>query len=99
MPRAPQAILTVTMEQSTGPAAISIDGDTTRFNIQGTAQWSLTTGDNVSLGSGNVRSFTAYSSTGSTVATQTAADDAAARLAVALADLIIARVLLLDLAT
>ena len=43
--------------------------------------------------SGTVEAFTSYAATGSTVATQAAEDDARARLAVLLADMIVTRML------
>jgi len=74
-------------------AAVTSDGDITRFSILGTAKWTVIKGD-VTLGSGTVETFTSYAATGSTVATQAAEEDAVARLSVALADLIVADVIL-----
>lgn len=69
---------------------INSEGDTERFNLLGTAEYTLRdkqTGQIV--GSGKVNSFTGYSATGTTVATQAAEQDAQKRLMVILADLII----------
>ena len=69
-------------------AAIDVDGDTTRFDISGTAAWVLSTLDGSTVTRGEVQTSTSYSATGTTVATQTAERDSRARLAQALADLI-----------
>ena len=73
-------------------------GNTNRFNVLGTAGYVLadaTTGEAVT--SGTVNSFTAYSTTDSTVSTLASERDARERLMVILADQIIARVLAVDL--
>jgi LPS-assembly lipoprotein len=86
--------LTTTLDIDQEGAAISSDGSTTRFSLAGTATYDLrdqTTGQSIAQGS--VDSFTAYSTTGSTVAAESAREDALARLAVILADLIVTRLL------
>lgn len=88
--------LRTTLTQTTEAAAVTPSGDTTRFHLRGTSGWELATLDGTVLGAGDVQSFTSYSSTGSTVATQAATDDARDRLSVALADLIVAQVLVLQ---
>lgn len=94
---APQYTLQVRIRSRQRAAAISEDGDTSRFNIIGTATWSLKRlGNGQTLGSGEVDAFTSYSATGSTIATQATRDDAEARLSVILADLIVSRILVLD---
>lgn len=85
--------LAVTMTQTPTPATITTDGDTTRFNLVGAATWVLSDVAGTVLKDGTVETFTSYSATGSTVATQAAETDAAARLSVALADLIMARMI------
>ncbi|KJZ19293.1 LPS assembly lipoprotein LptE [Loktanella sp. S4079] len=93
---APRYAMRVSMSQSVRSAAITDDGDTTRYNLIGTANWVLV--DDASgrqIGSGSVDAFTSYSATGTTTATQTAQTDAAARLAVILADMIVTRVMAL----
>lgn len=92
--QAPQYVIKTTIKTSRRAAAITEEGDTSRLNIIGTATWSLhdlATGTQIA--NGQVQGFTSYAATGSTVATQTAQDDAGDRLAVILADLIVTRVL------
>jgi LPS-assembly lipoprotein len=91
---APKYALDVQLDQSLAPATITPDGDTTRFNLAGTAVWVLRDAAGISLTSGKAETFTSYSATGSTVATEAAGTDAAARLSVALADLIVSRLIL-----
>jgi LPS-assembly lipoprotein len=93
-PASPQFTIKATLDASERAAAITEDGDTSRLNVVGTANWSLTDlTTNQQIATGTVEAFTSYSATGSTVATQTAKDDARARLAVMLADMIVTRVL------
>lgn len=89
----PAFALAVTYSQSVDAAAVSTGGDTTRLSIIGEFNWKLRRGGEV-IAQGDVSSFTGYDATGSTVATQTAAEDARERLAVALADLILAEIAL-----
>lgn len=80
--------------------AINESGDTTRFNIIGEVEFALrdtTTGTIVS--SGKVENFTAYSATGTTVATLASEQDAVERLMVILADQITTRLYAVDLPT
>lgn len=77
-------------------AAITEGGATTRFSLVGVAGYRLTDSAGAVLARGDVDSFTGYSTTGSTVATQAAREDAQARLAVILADLILTRLIGLD---
>lgn len=94
----PRFVLSVTQSQRQSAAAINTDGDTVRFNVIGTANWTLRpVGGGPAIADGTVENFTSFAATGSTVATQAASTDASARLAVTLADMIVARVLLLDL--
>jgi LPS-assembly lipoprotein len=80
--------LSVQMTSQQTAATITSGGDTTRFDVTGTAKWVLS--DDIQgeqlTGGGTVNNFTSYSTTGSTVATQTARADAERRLAVMLAD-------------
>lgn len=88
-----QLVIAATVDEVT--AAVAPDGSITRFNLTGDATWALmNASDDTELASGRVSTFTSYSTTGSTVATRTAENDARDRLAVALADLILARVLI-----
>lgn len=94
----PRYLLTVTRTEQRRTSAITSDGDTTRFNVIGTATWALkdaATGTQVETGA--VEAFTGYATTGSTTATQAAETDATARLSVILADMIVSRILVLSL--
>ncbi|MDF1855714.1 LPS assembly lipoprotein LptE [Pseudooceanicola sp.] len=72
--------------------AISTSNITTRFNVIGTITYQLKdAASSVVLNKGKVDSFTSYSTTGSTVATQAARRDARERLMVILANLVIVR--------
>ena len=94
---APQYLLTTTLRTSQRAAAITAEGDTSRFNIIGKATWALTdVATKETIETGDVEAFTSYSATGSTIATQSTRDDAETRLAIILADLIVSRVLLLS---
>ena len=75
------------------PATITEDGDITRFNLTGNATWTLVDAEGDPVADGLVQTFTSYSATGSTVATQSAENAARDRLAVALADLIVQQIL------
>jgi len=92
----PQFELVTTLSETRDAAAVTSDGDITRFRIVGTSTWVLMQGE-ATLATGAVETFTSYAATGSTVATQAAESDAVARLSVALAELIIADLLLADL--
>ncbi|MBE9636149.1 LPS assembly lipoprotein LptE [Salipiger mangrovisoli] len=71
------------------------DGNTTRIRVIGTATFTLRDAvTNEALSSGDTSSFTGYSTTGSTAATQSAERDAEERLMVMLADRVIDRLLL-----
>ncbi|KAA0912990.1 LPS assembly lipoprotein LptE [Aquicoccus porphyridii] len=72
--------------------AIAADNITTRFNLIGRVSYALRDlGDGRVLTSGNVDSFTGYSATGSTAATQTAEANAHERLMTILGDQIVMR--------
>lgn len=85
--------LDVRVETARTAAAINSAGDTTRFNIVGTAGWVLTDKEGRVLLTGESQTFTSFSATGSTVATQTAIRDARERLAITLADMIVSSIL------
>ena len=93
---APNADLTLNYSITTKTSGLAITKaqETNRFNLIGTATFNVTDAAGTVLTNGKVENFTSYSATGSTVATQTAKDDARARLAVILADMIATRVLL-----
>ena len=86
----PLYALTMDLNQTEQAAAITSDGDTTRFQIGGVTRWSLTDiASGAVLASGQSETFASYAATGSTVATQAAAADAGNRLAIALADQVV----------
>lgn len=92
----PRYRLRVNVRTRERAAAITSGGDTARRNIIGTANWTLTQSvGGARIETGRVEAFTSYSATGSTVATQSTQDDAEARLAIILADMIVSRVLIL----
>ncbi len=87
-------VLKTTARTDERAAAITAEGDTSRLNITGEANWSITeVASSTQLATGKVSAFTSYSATASTVATQASRDDATARLAMILADMIVTRVL------
>jgi len=78
--------------------AISESGDITRFNLIGIVEFALRdTSTGTIITSGQVENFTAYSATGSTVATLAAERDAVERLMVILGDQITTRLFATDL--
>lgn len=88
----PEFDLGLILKTDTEGQAITASGDITRFSIVAEAEYILTeraTGTEVA--SGNVRNFTGYSATGSTVETLAAERDARERLMIILADQITAR--------
>lgn len=77
--------------------AITAEEVTTRYSLNGTADFVLTdkaTGQRVTRG--QVSSFTSYSTTGTTIATMSAEQDAHDRLARMLADQVVTRLLAID---
>lgn len=93
-PTTPVYTLELTQQDTRDVAAVSVDGDTTRFDIRGSVDWVLGSDAGGLAGRGTVQTFTSYSATGSTVATQTAEDDARDRLSRALADLVVSDMIL-----
>ncbi|NSX53796.1 LPS assembly lipoprotein LptE [Parasulfitobacter algicola] len=85
--------LSVSIALSTDGLAVTSDQATTRFNVIGTARYALRDLDDKLLTDGTVKSFTGYSTTGTTVATQAAERDAYDRLMTALADQIVTRLI------
>lgn len=90
---APTYTLSIIPQTAPVPATITEDGDITRFNITGNAEWSLTDVTGAEINKGLAQTFTSYSATSTTVATQSAEGAARDRLAVALADLIVQQML------
>lgn len=75
------------------PQAITPDEVTTRYSLNGTAEFSLTDAAGRVLSAGRVSSFTSYSTTGTTIATLAAEGDARERLAFMLADQVVTRLM------
>lgn len=73
--------------------AITSDEVTTRYSLNGTADFVLTGSDGAELTRGRVSSFTSYSTTGTTISTLAAEADARERLALMLADQVVTRLL------
>lgn len=73
--------------------AITADNITRRFNLIGTASFTLTTLDGTVITQGREETFVGYSATGSTVATRAARSDAQERLTTILADRIVTRLI------
>lgn len=93
---APAYVLRAQITEQSRSLAITTSGDNTRFNVVGTVAWVLTHATTGAvIAEGGHETFTSYSATGSTTATQAAETDATARLSVALADMIVTRLLLL----
>lgn len=75
------------------PQAITPSEVTTRYSLNGTADFALTDAAGTVLTRGRVSSFTSYSTTGTTIATLAAEADARDRLARMLADQVVTRLL------
>ncbi|MFN4060751.1 MAG: LPS assembly lipoprotein LptE [Paracoccus hibiscisoli] len=73
--------------------AITPDEVTTRYSLNGTADFALTGPDGAVITQGRVSSFTSYSTTGTTISTLAAEGDARERLALMLADQVVTRLL------
>lgn len=96
---APRYALDMTLTTDEEGLAVNSSGDITRFNVLGEAGYALRDLDSGAVvTSGTVQNFTAYSATGTTVATLAAQRDAIERLMTILADQITARLFTLDLA-
>ena len=92
--RTGNAAFALSIDVTTNEEALAIDreGDINRYNLVGFANYTLrdlTSGD--ILTSGREENFTAYSTTGTTVATLAAEQDAQVRLMTILADQIVTR--------
>ena len=82
------------------PQAITPDEITTRYALNGSADFVLTeSASGKVVARGQVSSFTSYSTTGTTIATMAAEQDAHERLARMLADQVVTRLLAIDPAT
>ncbi|MBO6852386.1 MAG: hypothetical protein JJ872_01325 [Marivivens sp.] len=89
----PHYQLAVTLETRESVIAIGSDNAPSRVNLLGTANYVLSDREDQAVISGTVTSFTSFSTTGTTVATRAAERDAATRLVVTLADLVVTRIL------
>ena len=79
------------------PQAITTDEITTRYALNGSADYVLTDlATQRAVARGQVSSFTSYSTTGTTIATMAAEQDAHERLARLLADQVVTRLLAID---
>ena len=90
--RPDQATYDLAYTITTGIAGVGItaEGAITRYNLPGQLVWTLTrAADGLRMAGGTVQNFTGYSATGSTVAGQTAKEDAARRLMRILADQVV----------
>ena len=73
--------------------AITPDEVTTRYSLNGTADFALTGPGGAMITQGRVSSFTSYSTTVTTISTLAAEGDARERLALMLADQVVTRLL------
>jgi LPS-assembly lipoprotein len=90
--------LTIIMDED--DLAINSSGDITRYNLTGTVEFALRdTNTGMIITSDKVESFTAYSATGTTVATLAAERDAGERLMTILGDQITTQLYAADLPT
>lgn len=81
---------------TTNPVGVGITpgGATTRYNLTGGLDWTLTRrADKLRIAGGHIDNFTSYSATGSSVAGLTAAEDANLRLMRLLADAVVMRLM------
>lgn len=92
--RGPDYRLSVETDVDEVQAAVTQEGAISRFNLTGRADWVLRDGAGAEVARGEARGFTGYLTTGSTVATEAAQRDAADRLAVILAEDIVAQLVL-----
>jgi LPS-assembly lipoprotein len=91
-PTAPTYRLAIELFVEEEALAITAAGDITRYNLVGTATYTLSPlGDDSTVTTGTVNNFTGYSATGSTVETLAAERDARERLMTILADQITTR--------
>ena len=90
----PRFRLTWTLDSTPVGAGITPTGAITRYTLKGRARFVLTAAaDGRTVTSGTVESFTSWATSGSTVATLTAEQDARRRLMVILADQVVARLI------
>lgn len=93
-PTAARYGLSYSIDLDDAPIAISTNNVTTRYNVLGEVTYALRDLDTGAvLTSGKVDSFTSYSTSGTTVATQAAERDARKRLMTILGDRIVTRLI------
>lgn len=93
-PEAPLYDLAFSVSASRVAGGVTPDSAITRYQLVGTATWSLTErAGGARVAGGTARNFTAWSATGSTVAGLAAETDAAKRLMVILADQIVTQII------
>ena len=98
VPEAPRYALAWALDVDERELAIDDENTITRFTLEGRLDWTLTaTGGEVPVLTGRESGFTSYSATGSTISTLESQQDAEQRLAVILADAVVARLLASDL--
>ena len=85
--------LSITVDVTRRAVAVASDNNTTRQRLEGAATYRLINDAGQVVTHGTVSTFTAYSTTGSTVATAAAEEDAQDRLMIALGDLIVTRLI------
>lgn len=91
LPQSPRFALDVDLDISQAAFAIGSDNSATRMRVDGVATFDLSENGKMRV-QGEVSNFTAFSLSGSTVATAAARDDAVDRLMEILADLIVAQI-------
>jgi len=94
MPEAPLFDLSTSVSAGTVSGGITPDNAITRYQLRGSAVWSLSQrSDGARVAGGTARGFTSWSATGSTIAGLAAEEDAARRLMVILADQIVTQII------
>lgn len=91
--RQPDYRLSYTISEESQGIAISSTNDITRVRLNGRVQYTLVDASGAQLLAGEVENFTAYSTTGSTLASDAGARDAETRLMVLLADQVVDRLI------
>lgn len=90
--KTPAYALSFRIETSETGLGVTLDDTTTRFNVNGSVAFTLSDAETgAALTSGKVSQFTAYSATGTPLATESARTDAYLRLMHILADQIVTR--------
>lgn len=91
---APTHDLRFSISTKSSSGGFTPDGDITRYQLHGTASWTLNArAGGARVAGGTARSFTSWSATGTTVAGLTAEEDAAQRLMVILGDQIASQII------